>query len=99
MENITQNNLQLKEHKIAVRKERERKLLLKDEKPYKCKECPAKYANWGTLHRHKNTHIKKEFSCDVCDKVYYSDASLYTHKKTHRVVLNFSGKCRNQFFL
>ena len=30
-----------------------KKKLDTDDKPFKCKECPKKYANNGTLYRHK----------------------------------------------
>ena len=54
------------------------------EKPYKCNKCPSKYANHGTLYRHKQTHADQpNFKCNVCEKVFQTDLNLYNHKISH----------------
>ena len=61
-----------------------KKKLEKEEKPFKCKKCPKKYANSGTLHRHKAVHSeRKNFKCEVCGKEFKTDVSLRGHKTTH----------------
>ena len=55
-----------------------------DDKPFKCKECPKKYANQGTLHRHKALHSNvKKFKCDLCGKAFRTDVSLNGHNVSH----------------
>ena len=61
-----------------------KKKLDTDDKPFKCKECPKKYAHSGTLHRHKAVHSSaKNFKCDVCGNKFKTDTSLRGHKIYH----------------
>ena len=61
-----------------------KRILEADDKPFKCKECPKKYANNGTLYRHKASHSDvKKFKCDVCGKAFRTDVSLRGHKTSH----------------
>ena len=61
-----------------------KKKLEKEEKPFKCKKCSKKYANSGTLHRHKSVHSeRKNFKCEVCGKEFKTDVSLRGHKISH----------------
>ena len=61
-----------------------KKKLETDDKPFKCKKCPKKYANSGTLHRHKAVHSDaKHFKCDVCGKELKTDTALQGHKISH----------------
>ena len=92
MENISEltsqeiNERKLQKQKRANIKRRARDKILKDngEKPYQCNQCPSKYANSGTLHRHKQTHADRpNFKCDICEKWFQTDLTLYTHKISH----------------
>ena len=61
-----------------------KKKLEADDKPFKCKECTKKYANQGTLHRHKALHSNvKKFKCDLCGKAFRTDVSLNGHNVSH----------------
>ena len=80
-----QNNEQLrKERKKITRIKWLQKILEADERPFKCKECPKKYANQGTLYRHKTLHSNvKKFKCDICGKTFRTDNSLRSHVVVH----------------
>ena len=73
-----------KERKKIKSQEWLKKKLEADDKPFKCKECPKKYANQGTLHRHKALHSNvKKFKCDLCGKAFRTDVSLNGHNVSH----------------
>ena len=60
------------------------RILKDDPRPFKCKECPKKYANNGTLYRHKFVHSQvKNFKCDVCGNAFRDDIKLRAHKISH----------------
>ena len=76
--------LSQKERKKFTTRMRLEKLLKDDPRPFKCTECPKKYTNSGTLHRHKFVHSQvKSFKCDVCGKAFRNDVSLRGHKISH----------------
>ena len=57
-----------------------------DKKIFVCNKCPAKYANTGTLYRHKFSHSdESRFSCIVCAKSFKNSTILFTHKRSHQM--------------
>ena len=82
--NQIQNEHSRKERKKITSLAWLKKKLETGDKPFKCKECPKKYANNGTLHRHRAFHSNvKKFKCDVYGKAFRTDVSLRGHSISH----------------
>jgi len=54
-------------------------LLLSDEKPFKCDECPKRFKAQKYLKLHTSFHKKRRFVCQECGKAYVSNFYLKNH--------------------
>lgn len=54
------------------------------ERPFKCTECSAAFAQRNYLKDHLRTHTgEKPFQCDICQMCFSQRTSLRLHKKSH----------------
>lgn len=68
-----------------------------NEKPYSCKQCPARFSLQGNLKRHLVCHTgEKPYICDVCGKGFTQNSSMQTHKQIHngtvQIICEYCGK-------
>ena len=84
MEKVEKRTLELRERANIIRRAQAKIDKENGEKRYKCNECPSKYANSGTLYRHKQTHATNcNFRCGICEKVFKTELTLYSHRISH----------------
>lgn len=58
--------------------------LFSGERPFKCTECSAAFAQRNYLKDHLRTHTgEKPFECDICHMFFSQRTSLRLHKKSH----------------
>ena len=78
MEKVEKRTLELRERANIIRRAQAKIDKENGEKRYKCNECPSKYANSGTLYRHKQTHATNcNFRCGICERVFKTELTLY----------------------
>ena len=84
MEKVEKRTLEIRERANIIRRAQAKIDKENGEKRYKCNECPSKYANSGTLYRHKQTHATNcNFRCGICEKVFKTELTLYSHRISH----------------
>uniref|UniRef100_A0ACB8EVS5 Uncharacterized protein n=1 Tax=Sphaerodactylus townsendi TaxID=933632 RepID=A0ACB8EVS5_9SAUR len=55
----------------------------REERPYKCKQCPRSYRHAGSLVNHRRTHEVGLFPCLLCRKDFSNPMALKSHLRTH----------------
>uniref|UniRef100_A0A670XZU0 C2H2-type domain-containing protein n=1 Tax=Pseudonaja textilis TaxID=8673 RepID=A0A670XZU0_PSETE len=60
------------------------KVIHRQEKPYKCKECGMAFVQLARLKRHNLTHTgERPFSCERCNNTFTRLGSLQRHQRIH----------------